>query len=355
MAGKQRISKAMRRQRRRRVNAKRRVPVRGGRGDASMLRGIKQGTGKSVANAFGSTRLRGYHPCHHDAFHHAHLPLPRAVGPYSVIRTTQYIEDRMGFTVIGPYFDFSNERWSDVCGVGFNDVNKTVGDAGNTTNFVIGSLRSNPSWRGAQVVPAAMSVQIMNPEPLQTSTGIIYVGRLRTALRLNEDRSVKVDDLANQCISYNNPRLCAAAKLALRGVQVDLVPFNMSELANFTLLSSPTWSQYGATSPAPKGFAPMFIYNPNNVKLQLLVAIEWRTRFDPSNPAQASHEHHPPATESMWAQAQHTAEMLGNGVVDIADKVANVGNAVYNAAGSAYGAMRGLRALRAAAPMLAIA
>lgn len=340
---------------RRRRNAKRQVPRRGGRGDSAALRGIKQGAGKSVLKPFGGTTvISRFHPCHHDAFHHFHLPLPRATGPYTVVRTTQYLGFGGPLTILGPYWDRSSSKWSDLCSAEFKDENKTVGDGSNLTIHPFEMIRGNSSWSAAQITPAAFSIQVMNPEALQTTTGIVYIGRIRTALKLSSDLNTKVSTLASQLISYNNPRLCASAKLAFRGVQIDLVPFNMSELANFTGASAPSFTQYGANSPDPLGFAPAFIYNPNKINLQLLIAAEWRVRFDPSNPAQATHIHHPPASESVWAQAQHYAESIGNGVVDIADRVANIGQAVYGAAGSMYGAVRGVRALRGAAGALAL-
>lgn len=350
MAGKMRRTvRQLRRQRRRRAG-KRAVARRGGRGDAAALRGIKQGVGKSVAQAFGATSSTRFHPCHHDAFHHFHLPLPRATGPYTVVRTTQYQEFGENLMFVGPFFDkaFANGMWTDISCLEVVDETKPLSTTGNIRVHPFTMIRGNGSWTGAQVVPSAFSVQVMNPEALQTSKGIVYIGRVRTAQRLSDVRGTTGKAVANQLISYNNPRLCAAAKLAFRGVQVDCVPFNMSELANFTSVSSPSFSALAAGTADPLGFAPVFIYNPNKIDLQLLICCEWRVRFDPSNPAQATHNLHHPAPESVWAQAQHYAEAIGNGVVDIADRVANTGNALFNAAGAGYRAVRGMQALRGA-------
>jgi len=340
----------------RRRRAPRRARIqRGGKGDSAALRGIKQGSGRSVARPFGgTTSARAFHPCHHDAFHHAHLPLPRAIGPYTIVRTTQIITTNAALQFFGPVFDRGAGKWSNICGVSFSDVNSTIGGTGKVSLNAYSAMTSK-SWDGCQVAPAAFSVQLMNPNALQTTSGIVYIGRVRTAYKPSEDLSTKVVDLANELVNYNNPRLCSAGKLALRGVQVDAVPFNMNELSNFTPLSQPSFSTYGQGSPNPTGFAPVFIYNPNNIALQALVCCEWRVRFDPSNPAQATHVHHPPAPESAWAAAQRYAESIGNGVVDIADKVAASGQAVYQAMGAMYGVARGARALAGAArPMLAL-
>ncbi len=99
----------------RRRNRARPVRRRAGQGDAAALRGIKQGVGRSVARAFGGVTLNKYHPCLHDAFHHAHLPLPRAVGPYTIVRTTQVVSSNKPLQLFGPVLDRENSRWSDLC------------------------------------------------------------------------------------------------------------------------------------------------------------------------------------------------------------------------------------------------
>jgi len=318
----------------------------GGSSDAAALRGIKQGVGRAVARPFGGSYSGGYHPCHHDAFHMAHLPLPRPTGPYSVVRTTQQISTSYKLNLFGPLFNRSAGVWTAQCGVGVVDSDKKPQDSGNNYGWNFTQLGAG-TWDGAQVTPSAFSIQVMNPEAIQKTTGIIYLGRIRTALKLSDNLGTVYSDLANNIISYNNPRLCAAAKMAFRGVQVDLVPFNMSELANFTKAESSSDGTYTYTSTSPDfaGFAPMFIWNPSSIPLQLLVCCEWRTRFDPSNPAQATHVQHQHAPESLWARAMHGAEAIGNGVVDIAERVANTGNAIFNAMGSGYRVARGARAL----------
>jgi len=320
---------------------------RGGKSsDAAALRGIKQGVGRAVARPFGGSYSGGYHPCHHDAFHMAHLPLPRPTGPYSVVRTTEQVTTSYDFNIFGPMFDRSAGVWSSSLGVGAVESSRKPADSGNTYVWHFKQLAES-TWNGAQVVPSAFSIQIMNPQAIQTTSGILYLGRIRTSVKLTENLQTVYRDLASSIISYNNPRLCSAAKMAFRGVQVDLVPFNMSELSNFTKLetSSDSTVTIDGNSSDFIGFAPMFIWNPSKIPIQLLICCEWRTRFDPSNPAQATHVQHPHAPESLWAQAMHGAEAIGNGVVDIAERVANTGNAIFNGMGSMYRVARGARAL----------
>lgn len=351
------------------VRRRRRQPRRAPRQpDSAALRGIKQGTGRTVVQAFGTAprratrvrrrgkRMQGYHPCHHDAFHFAHLPLPRPTGPYTVIRTTQLITTGSKLTLVGPTYDRVKSRWTNIAALSYNDGNVTPASNNNMKRYVFNALTGG-SWNGAQITPAAFSVQLMNPGALQTTTGIVYAGRIRTAWKISENLTTAGAASANQFISYNNPRLLAAAKLAFRGVQVDCVPFNMSELANFTPVEELADGDFTASASTPdfNGFAPIFFWNPNNIaNLQFLVCCEWRVRFDPSNPAQASHTQHTHAPESMWMQALHTAEAIGNGVIDIADKVAETGNAVFGAAAGTYRAARGMRALQSGMTALAL-
>jgi len=318
----------------------------GGPSGSTALRGIKQGVGRAVARPFGGSFSGGYHPCSHDAFHMAHLPLPRPTGPYSVVRTTQQVTTAYSLNFFGPMFDRGSGTWTSQLGVGVVEAADKPNTANNNYAWHFSQLGAS-TWDGAQVAPAAFSLQVMNPQAIQTTSGVIYLGRIRTALKLTDNLNTVYRDLANYVISYNNPRLCAAAKMAFRGVQVDLVPFNMSELSNFTKVESAADSTYTMSSNSFDfvGFAPMFIWNPQKVPLQLLICCEWRARFDPSNPAQATHVQHPHAPESFWARAMHGAEAIGNGVVDIAERVANTGNAIYNGMGAAYRVARGARAL----------
>lgn len=325
--------------------------------DASMLRGIKQGVGKSVPRPFGNTYGLSHHECF-DAFHTCHLPLPRAVGPYTVIRTTQVIESNNPLIVFGPHFARGNGRWTNVCALGVNDQNKTIGDNNNAHIYVFDQLRSG-TWTGAQVTPAAFSVQVMNPNALQTTSGIVYTGRVRTTLKENTTLGTTGRAEAVSLISYNNPRLCSAAKLAFRGIHLNEVPFNMSELANFTPIEAVAeqgTAKIDVNTAMPYGFAPVFVYNPEPINLQYLVCCEWRVRFDPSNPAQATHVYHPPASEGIWHQMQTAMEAMGHGAQDIAEVVANIGHTAYNMASGAVNTVQSARAIRAigGAGMLAL-
>lgn len=346
----------------RRRNQRRRVPP-----DSQQLAGIKQGVGRAVVRAFGGLVARrgrkrggkrgmGYHPCLHDAFHMAHLPLPRPTGPYTIIRTTRFIESTAPLMVLGPTWNANTSQWTNLIAYGCLDNSKTW-ETGNNVQQYVFDVMKNGSWEAAQVTPAAFSVQLMNPNAIQDTSGVVYAGRVRTAWKVADHTKDAGDTSANQFVSYNMPRLLAAAKLAFRGTQTDSVPFNMSRLADFTQLATTDdkTTQIGSGTWDFGGFNPQFYFNPDGIKLQYLVCCEWRVRFDPSNPAQASHIQHTHASESIWMRCLHAAEAAGNGVVDIADRVAQTGNAIFGATASAYRAGRGMRALTAGVGQLALA
>lgn len=311
--------------------------------------GIKQGVGATATRPFGAASTTRYHPCLHDAFHFSHLPLPRAVGPYAVIRTTKIIQSSLGLMMFGPKFDQDAGAWTNACADGYRDMTKSAGTANNMYGYVFDTI-GTAAWGAAQITPAAFSVQIMNPESIQQTTGIMYVGRMRTDWKIKDNTATTGQQAADRFVSYNNPRLTSAAKLAFRGVQVDAVPFNMNLLSNFTSFKVDSDGNFGASANTASfgGLAPIFAYNPKGVDLQYLVCCEWRVRFDPSNPAMASHVQHQAPSESVWQKCLNEAEAIGNGCIDIADKVANVGNSLFGAMGSMYRAGRGARAIAGA-------
>nr|ASM94033.1 putative capsid [Barns Ness breadcrumb sponge weivirus-like virus 3] len=305
------------------------------------LYGIKQGVGgitksafprpKRTANKAASAVKYGL-----NAMHPSHLPLPRAVGGYSVIRTTDILSSNQPATLIGcfkgPGQQFTETCWLDTIYVSNREggVDLPINDAtGGGNAFFFGSAAlAAQSMNGARMVPAAITVQIMNGKALQNADGICYIGRSKTVLDLMGD-SRTWTTVMKELVSYSAPRLCSGGKLALRGVQVNAVPNNMSVLSDFVPRRLPqngdqTWTE--ATFAADfEGFGPIFVYNPDRIDLKYLVTIEWRMRFDPLNPAYAGHSVHTPASESTWSKVIGEAESAGNGVVDIADVVADYG------------------------------
>lgn len=314
------------------------------------LMGIAQGAAASTRKAFGNGNgkrragpgalarrwFNALDPCH--------LSLPRAIGPYTVTRVTATYEIKYILTYFGPMqtVDVNNgnndlaRRWSPFVGVGSQSDTNPINGTDNA-NFL--HMTPLENYQRDEIVPSAFTIQIMNPNALQTTNGILYIGRLNTQGNyLGSTQPWR--GAADQFLSFNQPRLCSAGKLALRGVMVDAVPYDMGRLANF---SSPaaagtseqvvqtTWD--GSTS-APnaaakgssfEGFAPIVIYNPQEVPLQVQVTMELRTRFHPSNPAQAGHTRHPVATDATWERSIAHLHAQGHGTQDIVESVAATG------------------------------
>jgi hypothetical protein len=227
--------------------------------------------------------------------------------------------------------------WSNVCGVGGVDNAVPVIGAGNVNFYQFETMRS-VSWNGARMTPAAFTIQVMNPASVSNATGIARIGRVRLVPDFQADnRNWGV--IADELTAYNFPRLCSGGKLALRGVKVDAVPYDMSDLADFTtrLLPASTSNPFNATWDFNEhlsfhGFAPIMVIMDQNMKnaggLDLLVTCEWRVRFDPSNPAQGSHTYHPVSSDTLWGRCQRAMESAGHGCVDIAETIAEYGAAV---------------------------
>lgn len=294
------------------------------------LRGITQSVALSVNNAFGDTAKPQTIVNGLDAFDSSHVPLPRAVGDYTVIRTTEVFSADNQFNLLGPVRNGAlttggPESWSSICALqcNNNETGNFAINSANGTRSKVFTAMSTPAWAEARCTPAAFTVKIMNPEALQTTSGIVYVGRARQML--NPGGSTRTwDTLANELVSYSSPELCAAGRLALRGVKIDAVPYDMNALAEFRNLRQDSAQQFQWSSDSLQfdGFAPIFVYNPNNVDLQIMVCCEWRVRFDPSNPAYATHTYHRPSTPGYWDRVQRVGSALGNGVMDLAEKSA---------------------------------
>ncbi|APG78125.1 hypothetical protein [Beihai weivirus-like virus 20] len=334
-------------------NNARRAPRRqGGRAAnrSTATRVLATGVGASVPKPFGSRPGQGL-ACW-DAKHPSHLALPRAVGPYTTVRATRRVQLNTHCNVIGTFQEghiapSQAGDWSEVVLVADVTATNPINGHLNTRSVTVDLSGLGDA---ATLVPSALSVQVMCPTALQTASGIIYAGVMNTQAALG-GRVDSWDDWCNKFVQFQSPRLLAASKLALRGIQINSYPLNMTEVSKFTPLRKEADLQFEYTDQRvePTGWAPIVIYNPEGTTLELLITVEYRVRFDLDHPASASHTHHPVASDSTWDRMVRSATALGNGVMDIADVVANTGMAVGRAAmvGRALtnGAARALPAL----------
>lgn len=327
---------------------------------------VVQGVGQSTLVPFGSRKM-GCAVDALNALHPRHLALPRPIAPYVVVRSTGIftLPTTSSLTIWGPCRTraepsaYGQRPWSNVCGIGSVDINGDITGSNNAAKYMLPMGHAAGWGAGASIVPSAFTIQVMNPEALQSTDGIAYMGRMTNRGLVNEI-PIPWAALANTLVAYQAPRQCSAAKLAFRGVQVDAMPSDMSALANFTNVTStsiPGGNQSGVpftwdgsrTGQADEdfefeGFLPIFIYNPDGVGLRIQVTVEYRYRFDPFSPATSAHRYHPPAPLSVWDNTIRAMQSIGHGVKDIADVVAT--------AGAAYQTLRGGIGQGAQLPML---
>jgi hypothetical protein len=312
------------------------------------LAGVQNGTGALPQKGFGNGRRRARKngagraaavpvDAYLDARHPLHLALPRPIAPYSVIRTTENIAFTAGeygsLIVLGPMREFGQmsgdtPNWSNVIAVSGNAHTAAINAAGNTMLHVMSTM-SSATLNNSSVCPSAFTVQIMNGEPLQTTAGIAYAGMCGQCLRLCNSADTW-DTLTSELTSYTRPRLLAASKLGLRGVQVNAIPADMNEMSEFARVGyrakgSITWS-----TSIPLHFAgmlPIWMYVPEGLTVNFFITVEWRTRFEPGNPAHASHTYHHPASLNTWNRVIQSASSAGSVVRDIVEVAAMAGRA----------------------------
>jgi len=254
------------------------------------------------------------------------LGLPRAVGPYTVIRTNQLVSTTAdsNFILFSPirYNETStNGKWLTSCGI------MQVGGSGTAVNAANGAqfIPTPVSGLGdaANLVPASMTVQVVNSKPLESAQGSYFMGRVSQPF----DYGGQTDtwsNLRSRFISYFSPRMLAGGKLALRGVQCSAYPLDMNDYADFTERSNTfttTWSkQYEPCCLSPI----VFVSNQQSVadSIQFLVTMEWRVRFDPSHPAAASHTYHETLSDKLWNDVQKAVGAGTHGVEELAELVA---------------------------------
>jgi len=382
---------------------------------ARATRVLAQGAGAVTRRPFGNgfaSIPRSLPAMCWNAHSSAHAGLPRAVGPYTVVRTTTIITSKSPLLIFGTFatndFDyhspttlelgegFGKKNWTNICAVAapaemgvssFNDEGIASGNncevhaipvPGTTANgVVVTGAQGGPEpatftaeYTNTTCVPSALSVQIINPTSVQDASGTSIAAVCPVRLDLMGSRKTW-KTVGDEILSYYRPRVLTGGKLALRGVQMDSMPLSMTDVSDFREIykvdplvcapSSLTWSMERLTqnianaenlSPTqktfsaafhPEGWAPMVYYSPSAAALDpgsrqemsFLVTMEWRVRFDISNPACSSHQMHKPSTDTQWHNMIQAATNALPGVLDIVEKIADSGSGMASAVGLA--------------------
>ena len=282
-----------------------------------------------------------------DANDPKHLALPRAIGPYAVTRSTRIVDSKSGVMMFGSLMTKNTGYWSNICGLSSSSGTLPMNDPGNCAVWTTPGIDKATLGTGAQLVPSAITVQVMNPEALNDSAGIVYGGVMSQVPQLGNDLRTW-GEFAEEFVAFNKPRLMSAGKICLAGVQASAIPMNMEALAHFSPVEGfksglYTWNMDPDPGPVTiatlyadfAGFSPIVFYNPGNIELQYLVTTEYRLRFDISHPAASTHAHHSPGSVNTWSKVVKTLCDLGDGVRDISEVVASTGRAYQEARGAA--------------------
>ena len=256
------------------------------------------------------------------------LGLPRAVGPYTVMRTTTLVNSSAKFVMFAPFFNTSTTSWYDWCGIESVDPAQNVIYNNNTKPINMPMLALGEA---CSVVPAAMTVQVMNPSSLNHATGIFAMARLNQSMCLGtQPTGVTYNDMVQRVISYFSPRMLTGGRLALRAVKSSAYPLDMNEYADFNPIQKYndlyTWN---SSSVRPAALSPIcFVQdvNQNPQGIEFMVTIEWRVRFDPGHPAAATHTYHETLPDEIWNGIVKGASDAGHGVEDVAEEVADLGD-----------------------------
>lgn len=300
------------------------------RKESSKLLGIKQTAVATTKKPFGGAE--GKDERAFDAFDPTHMPMPRAVAPYSVWRSTMNRQTTAQVVIVCPSIittSSGSEAWSSI--IAYESAGPASVPSGVVaTRFVpmpsVQTLESNVS-----LAPNACSVQIMNGEAVQTTTGVVYGGTSTAQLTLKNEATLTWTDIAENFVSYMSPRVMSAAKLAFRGVQVDSIPMNNVKLGDFMPLEKaaqalPYNGPWDNTNPLePSGCSPIVVYNPQGLDLTYLICVEWKCRFGLANPASGSHQHHKPTTVAKMAGIVKGMTGRGHGMRDLPEVVAGRG------------------------------
>ena len=313
---------------------------------------LAQGTGKTPSKPFGNggkTSCGGSKlslKCW-DAFHPYHLPLPRSVGPYTVVRTTVNFNSADRVVLISP-FKYqhggsatlsSDDAWTTVCALHSVDSGLSIRAPDNAQPINApfpGLSPANPGQPSAlTATPSAISVQVMNGNALQSTNGMVFGAVCPTELDVR-NRIDTWREFGKDIISFMKPRMMSAGKLSLRGVQADAYPLNMNAVSGFSGVIEGTSSAITYTDSSaykPDGWSPIVIVNMGStltppLDLNYLITIEWRVRFDITNPAVSSHRNHGVTSDNEWDTMIRKASSRAHGMLDIVERVANVGTAI---------------------------
>jgi hypothetical protein len=274
----------------------------------------------------------------------SHLALPMAVGPYCVVRFTRRFNTNAKVIVFGTYRGQQAGNWRSTVAVSSVTNNTAINAANNAFawNLV-------PDFSGeTTMAPSALTVQCTNPNALQTTSGIVYAGVMKSQAAL-AGNTTTWDNFSVQFVQTQSARVISAGRLAVRGVTASSYPIHVTPIQDFVQMtvtndSAFTWD---SSNIQPVGFAPIVFINTQSggtpdLPLEYMVTLEYRVRYDLLLSASSAHTYHQPVSHSLWASLMQKAVSLGHGIMDIGDAVSDAGSLAVRVLGTAGRFSRGL-------------
>jgi len=262
------------------------------------------------------------------------LGLIRPVGPYTMIRTTNSFSSTSGMSILAPFVLFDGtypQKWMTLAGL--QAVPGLTGSAVSATNATQGLIIPglvSLIGTSSEIVPAAFSVRLLNGNALQTTSGIVYIGRATSNLSYGGSARTW-GQLGTDLSSVSNTVSVAASYLALNPHVAHAIPLDYNECSEFMEItdsssySTPfTWATEGLR---PAAMSPLFVYNPSGLLLEYQVTIQWRLRLDPQNPMSSDHKTY--RTSSIKDVEDAVLGVMGGGAAwQIENAVRNYGTRV---------------------------
>lgn len=236
------------------------------------------------------------------------LGLPRPTGPYTIVRTTSVFTHSSRVNLFCPWINCDGvlpEKFMPWCGVRDVSASLPINGTNNTASYPISTTDSFTvgGLSATELVPATMTVRVTCGKPLQTASGLIYLGRCPGNMSAG-GTTMTWDDAIAALASVSKPKVVSAAALALDPHECHAVPYDFEEVSNFRemLPLSALGSPFSWTNDRfrPAALSPIFVWNPNGEDLNFEVIIQWRVRLDSANPLAAVHTYHPIAPLSLW-------------------------------------------------------
>jgi hypothetical protein len=255
-----------------------------------------------------------------DAFATAHIPLPRPVSSYTVLRSTRYIESSNKAFIFSPmnYQEVASNTgdqgdWTNFCGVTAASDTSAVNASSGWTKLALPTTSSD--FTGVFMAPSAISVRVYNTNAFQTTAGIVVMGRVNGEVDWNNE-TVTIKKKFEEMRQYNSSVAISAAELALQPRQIDGVPLDFNQVSNFTDMrvytndAALTWT--ASNGHRPSGFTPIFIHNPNGISLTFEICMEMRCRYTPERIYATLQKHYPPSPIGVWDAIMRDAHNSAN-------------------------------------------